>query len=92
MVDHDHDGIYVSYTGQISDQVYRQLLEWQGSSGWDWIQQGASRMSVYFVLLTYSTSFDKFVDISGQSGPPEVAFEECFGVESSHMAKGRGTV
>ena len=49
-------------------------------------------MSVYLVLLTYSTSFNKFVDVSGQSRPPEVAFEEGFGAELSHMAEGRGTV
>ena len=49
-------------------------------------------MSVYLVLLTYSTSFDKFVDVSGQSRPPEVVFEEGFGVELSRMAEGRRTV
>ena len=49
-------------------------------------------MSVYFVLLTYGTSLDEFVDICGQSWPPEVMFEEHFGVELSCVAEGRGIV
>ena len=49
-------------------------------------------MSVYFVLLAHSASFDEFVDIGSQPWPPEVSFKEGFGVELTGMSKGRGRV
>ena len=46
-------------------------------------------MGVYFVLLAHGTSFDEFVNIGSQAGPPEVTFEENFCAESACMSEGR---
>ena len=44
-------------------------------------------MGVHFVLLAHSTSFNEFVYIGSQAGPPEVAFEEGFGMEPARMSE-----
>ena len=44
------------------------------------------RMVIDFVLLAYSASGNEGIDKRGQSGPPEVAFQECFGMKSPCMS------
>ena len=44
-------------------------------------------MGVHFVLLAHSASFDELVYVGGQARPPEVAFEEGFGMESACMSE-----
>ena len=78
--------------GKVCDEVYRELFEWHGGGGWDGSEWGVSRVVIDFVLLAYGTSSNETVDKRGQSRPPEVTFQECFGVESSSMSGGRRVV
>ena len=51
-----------------------------------------SGMVIDFVFLAYSTSSNEGIDKRGQSGPPEVPLQECFGAESSCVSRGRRVV
>ena len=51
-----------------------------------------SQVVVDFVLLTYGTSSDEGIDKRGQSRPPEIPFQECFGMESSCMSGSGGVM
>ena len=45
-------------------------------------------MSVYLILLAYSTPLDEFVNIGGEAGPPEITFKESFGVKLACVSEG----
>ena len=47
-------------------------------------------MCADFVLLADSATGDKVIDEDGKPWPPEVAFDDSFGAESSEMAQDRG--
>ena len=49
-------------------------------------------MSIHFVLLAYSTTFDEFVNIGSQPWPPKVTFKEGFDMEPASMSKSRGGI
>ena len=45
---------------------------------------------VNFVLLACGTARDKGIDKGGQTGPPEVMFNDGFGAEAPCMSRGGG--
>ena len=49
-------------------------------------------MMVYLVLLAHGTARDKGIDKGGQTRPPEVAFDDGLGVETSCMSRSGGFV
>ena len=46
-------------------------------------------MCVNLVLLANSTASDEVFDKGGKTRPPEVVFEDQFGVENSHVSQER---
>ena len=49
-------------------------------------------MMVYFVLLARDAARDKGIDKGGQTGPPEVTFDDGFGAKVPCMSRGGGFV
>ena len=49
-------------------------------------------MVIGLVLLTDGASCDKGIDERGESRPPEVSFQECFGAEVSCMSSSGGVM
>ena len=85
MVDHDHQGIMAGRWGEISDEVNRELPEWEGGGRGDGRQRGTCGMMVYLVLLACGAARDKGIDKGGQTRPPEVALDDGLGVEAPSM-------
>ena len=48
--------------GKISDEVNRELFEWQGGGRRDRGQWGTSGVMIDFVLLTYSATCNEGID------------------------------
>ena len=53
--------------------------------GGDGIGQWDEGVSIGLVWLANGTFCNEVADECGQFWPPIVSFEDCFGVESSHM-------
>ena len=83
VVDHNHNGVHSAYFREISNKVYGELLKRKGCRRCDGVQWRANWVCVHLVLLAYGTSFDELVDIGSQARPPEISFQEGFGVEST---------
>ena len=61
-------------------------MEGVGHRGANGGEQGKSRVSVSFVLLAGCTAFDVFMDIGGQTGPPEFSRDMLMGFQVSRVA------
>ena len=62
MVDHDQNRVHPTYVRKVGDEIYGELLKGEGCSGGDGVQRWANQVSVHFVLLAHSASFNEFVD------------------------------
>ena len=62
MIDHNHQRVMSIGGGKISDEVDRELFEWQGGGRRDRGELGMSGVVIDLVLLTYGTSGDKGID------------------------------
>ena len=89
VVDHDHNGVHPMYFGEIRDKVHRKLFKGKEGCRSDGVQWWTDRMGVHLVLLAHGASFDEFVYVDSQAGPPEVVFEEGFGMELACMSESR---
>ena len=47
-------------------------------------------MSVGFVLLADRTTSDEVLDKGGETWPPEIPFQNCFGAKDTHMTRQGG--
>ena len=49
-------------------------------------------MCVGLVLLADGTASDKVFYEGGETWPPEILFQDCFGMKDTHMTRQRGGV
>ena len=85
MVDHDHNRIKSHRRREIGDEVNRELLKGERDVGLDWEQRGYNKVGVGLVLLTDRTASNEVLHEGGETRPPEVSFQDCFGTKDSHM-------
>ena len=85
MVDHDHDRIKSHRRREVGDEVNGQLFERKGDVGLDWKQRWDNRVHVSLVLLAYRTAGDKVLHEGGETGPPEIPFQDCFRMKNTHV-------
>ena len=92
MVDHDHNRIKSHRRREIGDEVNRELLKGERDVGFDWEQRGCNRVGISLVLVADRTAGDEVFHEGRESQPPEVPFQDCFGVKDPHMSQERGGV
>ena len=92
MVDHDHDRIKSLRRREIGDEVNGELSKGERDIGFDWEQRGHNRVGVSLVLLTDRTTGNEVLYEGRETRPPEVPFQDCFGVKDPHMSRERGGV
>ena len=90
MVDHDHDRIKACRGREIGDEVNRKLLKGKSGGGLDGEQRWDHRVCVGLVLLADGAAGDKVLHEGGETWPPEIPFQECFGMKDTHMSCQRG--
>ena len=89
MVDHDHDRIKSLRRREIGDEVNGELSKGERDIGFDWEQRRYNRVCVSLVLLTYRAAGNKVLHKGGETRPPEIPFQDCFGVKDPHMSQER---
>ena len=89
MVDHDHDRIKSHRRREISNEVNGELPKGEGDSRLDWEQRGNNRVRVSLVLLTDRTAGNEVLYEGGETRPPEVPFQDSFGMKDPHMSQER---
>ena len=82
MVDHDHDRVKFRRRREISDEVNGELSKGERDVGFDWEQRGRNRVGVSLVLLADRTAGDEVFHEGGETWPPVVPFQECFGMKN----------
>ena len=92
MVNHDHDRIKSHRRREIGDEVNRELPKGERDVRLDREQRGYNRVGVSLVLLTDRTASDEVLHKGGETWPPEVLFQDCFGMKDPHMSRERGGV
>ena len=92
MVDHDHDRIKSCRRREISDEVNGELSEGERDVGFNGEQGGRNRVGVCLVLLADRTTSDEVLYKGGETWPPEVSFQDSFGMKDPHMSRERGGV
>ena len=90
MVDHDHDRIKSRRRREIGDEVNGELPKGERDVGLDWEQRRHNRVGVSLVLLTDRIAGDEVLHKGGETRPPEVLFQDCFGTKDPHMSRERG--
>ena len=86
MVNHDHDRIKSCRRREVSDEVNRQLFKRKGDSGLDRKQGRDNRVCVGFVLLANGAAGDKVFHKGGETQPPEIPFQDGFGMKDPHVS------
>ena len=89
MVDHDHDRIKSRGRREVGDEVNGELLKGESDSGFDREERGYNGVRIGFVLLTGGAASDKVFYKGGEARPPEISFQNCFGVKDTHMTRQR---
>ena len=92
MVNHDHDRIKPRRRREVSNEVNRQLFKREGDIRLDWEQRWDNRVCVGLVLLANGAPSDKVLDEGGETWPPEISFQDCLGMEDTHVTGQRGGV
>ena len=92
MVDHDHDRIKSCRRREIGDEVNGQLLKGESDIGLDREQRRHDRVCVGLVLLADGASGDKVLYEGGETRPPEILFQDHFGMKDTHVTRQRGGV
>ena len=91
MVNHNHDRIKSRRRREIGDEVNGELAKGERDIGFDREQRGGNRVGVSLVLLTNRTAGDEVLHEGGETWPPEVPFQDRFGMKDPHMSQeGRG--
>ena len=89
MVNHDHDRIKSRGRREISNEVNGELLKGERDGRLDWEQRGNNRVCVSLVLLTDRTAGNAVLYEGGETWPPEVPVQDCFGMKDPHMSRER---
>ena len=92
MVDHDHDRIKPHRKREVGNEVNGQLFKRERDSRLDWEQRWDNRVCVGLVLLANGATSDKVFHEGGETRPPEISFQDCFGAEDTHVTGQRGGV
>ena len=92
MVDHDHDRIKTHRRREIGDEVNGQLFKWESDIGLYWEQRGHNRVCVGLVLLANRAAGDEVLHKDGETQPPEIPFQDRFGMKDTHVTHQRGGV
>ena len=92
MVDHDHDRIKTRRGGEVGDEVDRELFKRERDIGLDWEKRWDNRVCIGLVLLANGATSDKVLYEGGETWPPEIPFQECLGMEDTHVTGQRGGV
>ena len=92
MVDHNHDRIKSHRRREISDEVNGELPKGERDIRFDREQRRHNRACVSLVLLTDRAAGDEVLHKGGETRPPEVLFQDCFGTKDPHMSQERGGV
>ena len=90
MVDHDHDRIKSRRRREVGDEVNRELFKGERDIGLDRELRRYHRVSVGLVLLADGAASDEVLHKGGEAWPPEIPFENCFGVKDTHVTRQRG--
>ena len=89
MVDHNHDRIKSCRRREIGDEVNRELPKGERDVRLDWEQRRYNGVCVSLVLLTDRTAGDEVFHEGRETQPPEVPFQDCFGMKDPHMSQER---
>ena len=87
MVDHDHDGIKSCRRREISDEVNGELFKGESDTRLYWEQRGHNRVCVGLILLANGAAGNKVLYEGGETRPPEIPFQDCFGMKDTHMTR-----
>ena len=87
MVDHDHDRIKACRGWEIGDEVDRKLLKGESGDGLDGEQGRDHRVCVGLILLANGAAGNKVLHEGGETQPPEIPFQDCFGTKDTHMTR-----
>ena len=87
MVDHDHDRIKSRRRREIGDEVNEELFKGKSDIRLDWEQRRDNRVHVSLVLLTDGAPGNKVLYEGGETRPPEILFQDCFGMKYTHVSQ-----
>ena len=88
MVDHDQQRVKAGGSGEVGDQVVRDLLEGARGIGPDWGEWGDGGMCVRLVLLACSTAFNVFPHKLCKTWPPEFSGYKLASLQITGMTSG----
>ena len=92
MVDHDHDRIKPRRRREVGNEVNGQLFKRERGIRLDWEKRWDNRVCVGLVLLANGATSDKVLYEGGETWPPKILFQECLGMEDTHVTRQRGGV
>ena len=87
MVDHDHDRIKSRRRREVGNEVNGQLFKRERYSGRDREQRWDNRVCVGLVLLANGATSDKVLHEGGETRPPEILFQDGFGMKDTHVSR-----
>ena len=87
MVDHDHDRIKSRGGREVSDEVNRELFKGERDGGLDREERRDNGVSIGLVLLANGTTNDEMFHKGGEAWPPEILFQNRFGVKDTHVTR-----
>ena len=88
MVDHDQQRVEARGSGEVGDQVTRDLLEGMRRVGLDRGKRGDGGVCVGFILLACSTALDVLAHKLCETRPPELRGDELAGLEVTRVTGG----